>query len=396
MAFNFGLYFRLYYASLFKSAGTDARLTPKRRRFLLLFFLGFGLLEFFAWLGFLCDEIFFRGYRKQKIERPVFMLGNPRAGTTFLDRVMAKDTETFLPIRTWEIVLAPSVTQRHFWKAVAALDRRLGSPLRRRVVAAEQENFSKVKMHRFGIWEPEEDDFILFHIFSTLFVSLFFPFPQEMPNYAAFDLAIPPAERKRIMTFYRKCVQRHLYFHGGKGQFLSKNPAFTPKIDALYEYFPDAKIIYLARNPLDMLPSLASWMAYQYKAFWDPKEKYPGKEDLMEMTKAWYHFPLDRLAKAPEDAQAIVKYDDLVRDPGRVVTDLYRRFGFPLSPAYAQTLRVETAKAGGYKSEHLHPLEEIGYDRQQILNDFRDVFERFGFDTGEEQGKAAVEADDEQ
>ena len=44
----------------------------------------------------------------------------------------------------------------------------------------------------------------------------------------------------------------------GKKYFVAKNPAFSPKIATLMEFFPDARIIYLVRNPLDMLPSTIS------------------------------------------------------------------------------------------------------------------------------------------
>jgi hypothetical protein len=34
------------------------------------------------------DRVFFRGYRKQPIDRPIFIVGNPRSGTTFLHRLL--------------------------------------------------------------------------------------------------------------------------------------------------------------------------------------------------------------------------------------------------------------------------------------------------------------------
>ena len=44
----------------------------------------------------LLDEIFHRGYRKVQIKQPVFIIANPRSGTTFLHRLMALDEEQFV------------------------------------------------------------------------------------------------------------------------------------------------------------------------------------------------------------------------------------------------------------------------------------------------------------
>jgi omega-hydroxy-beta-dihydromenaquinone-9 sulfotransferase len=96
-----------------------------------------------------------------------------------------------------------------------------------------------------------------------------------MPAYNYFDESLPPEERQRIMGFYRSCVQRHLYVDGGKRHFVSKNPAFSGKIETLAEFFPDARILYLARNPLDMLPSTISWLGFAWRVFGSPLEQYP-------------------------------------------------------------------------------------------------------------------------
>ncbi|MGB1248157.1 MAG: hypothetical protein ACPG4Z_04675, partial [Chitinophagales bacterium] len=48
--------------------------------FIFLHSLGVVFLSF----GRILDEIFFRGYRKVDLSSPVFIISNPRCGTTFL------------------------------------------------------------------------------------------------------------------------------------------------------------------------------------------------------------------------------------------------------------------------------------------------------------------------
>jgi len=169
---------------------------------LLTFYVGFPLLEIATWLGFRLDDVFFRRYRTQPVTQPVFIVGTPRSGTTLLQRVLARDKATFACLRTWEIFFAPSITQRKLCEGIAALDRRLGCPLGKRIEAWEASALGQVPMHRLGLQEPEEDDFIMLHIWASSFFILVFPFPEEIDPYAYFDEIMPPADKARIMAFY--------------------------------------------------------------------------------------------------------------------------------------------------------------------------------------------------
>jgi hypothetical protein len=79
--------------------------------------------------------------------------------------------------------------------------------------------------------------------------------------------------RREIFTFYRQIVQRHLYFYShcyptisGKGAFddgivfLSKNPAFTMRLESLYREFPDASVVCMVRDPVDSVSSMISYI----------------------------------------------------------------------------------------------------------------------------------------
>ncbi len=56
------------------------------------------------------DHLFFPGHRRQPIDRPIFIIGNPRSGTTFLHRLLlgAGDMAAF---ELWEM-LFPAITAR--------------------------------------------------------------------------------------------------------------------------------------------------------------------------------------------------------------------------------------------------------------------------------------------
>src|SRR5512138_833435 len=131
MVYNFRLFWRMIYRSLFASKNTPVHLTSKRIKFLLLFFLIWPMGTLIIWFCFFLDDILFPGYKTQPIEKPLFILGNLRSGSTFLHRLLSRDTETFTSLTIWDIFLTPSVTQKKITQFLARLDNQLGGYLHR-------------------------------------------------------------------------------------------------------------------------------------------------------------------------------------------------------------------------------------------------------------------------
>jgi hypothetical protein len=381
MNFNLQLFLRQIGYSLTRSEGTPARLTPKRVAILLFFFPIFTILKLSSWLGFAWDDIFYKEYQHQKLAQPVFIIGNPRSGTTFLHRLLARDENNFSYIRMWEVIFAPSVSQRKLIWFFQKIDDVLGSKFQRWLLVQEKKTWLSNPIHKIGLLEPEEDESILFSMWATIFTSVVFPHPDLVRKYAYFDKQVPLLERHKIMRFYRSCLRRHLFARHSDKKFLSKNPTFSPKVDSLYEFFPDAKIIYLVRNPLDTIPSIISWMSYQWKQFSDPVENYLFKDYMLELAKEWYEYPLERFAKAPPDSYAIIRYEDLVQNPKQIITGIYEKFGFDLAPEFEKILDEAGQREISYKSGHKYSLRKMGLTKKGILKTFAFVFKRFGFDT---------------
>lgn len=382
MAFNFRGFIKLLRKSLFQSRGTNYRLTPKRAGLLALAFVLYSTVEVVTWLGFLLDEIFFASYHDVKIREPVFIVGNPRSGTTFLQRLLARDQETFLSMRTWEILLAPSITMRKVFWSLSKLDDRLGQPLAHLLGMLEESWQEDNVVHRIALRAPEEDEYLLVHIFSTLKIWLYVAMLDEAERYTYFDSQMPDGDKERILGFYKSCLQRHLYAHRQRDKhYLAKDPHFSPMVDTLYEHFPDAKIIYLARNPLDMIPSYISLKEDEWQLLGDPVEPYGSRDYILDMARHWYTYPLERLERAPRDRAIIVNFNHLVNDARTVVTEIYEQFGLELNPAFDDLLMQATRRARGHESEHEYSLQEMGLNPKQIVDDYREVFERFDFDT---------------
>ena len=382
MAFDWAGFFRFTARLLSRIGDRGFGWTPRRAVVYAALYLFYPPFELGTWLSLLLDDLFFRRYRDVEVVAPVFIVGNFRSGTTFLHRLMARDRERFCTMQMWEVLFAPSILQRRMVQALGALDRRLGAPLGRRLADVEDEWREENPMHRVSLGAPEEDDYLLLHIWSALTLGLSSGVLEEARPYVRFDTDLPRPDQERIMAFYQRCLQRHLHAHRAQGtHYLAKNPALTPKIDAVYRWFPDARIICLARNPLEMVPSFVNMMQFSYRVLGAPGESSVLRDFVVDMARHWYTYALERLDRAPPDRHIIVRYDDLVADPAGTVGQIYARFGMEIGPEYDRVLQAEAARARAYRSRHTYSLEGTGLTRGEIIQRFQDVFDRFGFPT---------------
>ncbi|HIE24443.1 MAG TPA: sulfotransferase [Anaerolineales bacterium] len=379
MPYNFLFFWRMTYRSFIKTVNTPGRLTKKRFIFLILFYIVWIPTSIFTWVCFGLDEILFPAYKNYPIEKPLFIISNYRSGSTFLHRLLSRDQRNFTSMRTWDIYLTPSITQRKIVSFLKKVDSLIGSPIYKLIEKIDQVGLQKVAIHPISFFEPEEDENILLHNWSSFIIIYLFPFWDAMPPYQFFDRDMSVSEKKRIMGFYKSMLQRHLYATG-TAHFVSKNPSFSAKIATLKEFFPDARIIYLARNPLKMLPSTVSWLNYAWHIFNTPAEKYIYINEICELTQYWYRYPLQYLDENPSENHLILRYNDLLKHPKTIVRNFYAQFGYEYQQELNEIFTEGIKESEARRSDHNYSYEEMGYTREDIVNTFSDIFERFDFD----------------
>jgi len=391
MIFNFRLFWRMTFRAFHQTAGSNGPLDRNRLLFLACFYPIWGTLALSAWVGFLLDEIFFPSYRRQPVERPLFIVSPFRSGSTFVHRALARDP-SFTTMKMGHIYLMPSITQRRVFGLLASLDALLGGPCEKLLRRLDARTLRRLKLHPFSLFDPEEDEHLLFYAWSTLLAGFVFPYLDELPQYQYFDTAIPPSERQRIMAFYKACIQRHLYATGGRF-YLAKNPLLSAKIESLLEMFPDARVVYLVRNPMEAVPSTVSLFHYAWRLFSQPPVRYPHAEEILAWTRYWYEHPLEVIDRDRSGRCMIVRYEDLLQSPDRVLGRIYSEFGYPESNAVGSILRDAAQEARTHTSNHVYSLDAMSFTPEQIVREFAQVFDRFGFEGPEfeeEQPRVAV------
>lgn len=368
------------FRAFFKTRGEPYRLTPKRFLFLVVWLFVYILAELINRLFFLLDEIFFPGYHQQSIDQPVFIIGNPRSGTTFLHRLMSDDQQTFTFFTIWEMAFAPSITQRKIIWFFVKIGRWVGNPFIKLVRSINQ-GCKKTKVNRthpFRLNKAEEDEHIMIHCFASETLFNLYPFLDTVFPYFYFDRDIPKAKQKKLMQAYRNMLQRHLYAHGGNKILLSKNPSHSSRIAALDEMFPDARFIKLVRNPYTSVPSMLNVMGIGLNIFCDPEDPYAHKHELMDLMKYYYFYPVSYF-KNKQDKCQFIKYADLIHHADDIIEGLYCWLRLDYTDKYKKLVQQKTQAQHHYRSKHHYPLEKMGLSEAQIFKIYEEVFKFYEF-----------------
>jgi hypothetical protein len=228
--------------------------------------------------------------------------------------------------------------------------------------------------------QPEEDDALFLYAFESEAIFLLFPFVEELWQ-AGFPDALPPEERRKLMRYYRGCLQRHLYTNGPTKTLLSKATQSSGTIESLLEEFPDAKFITIVRHPYRSVASHVSLFVPVWKAHSpDIAGDGPVAKAYAKLAVEWYkHLYAFRNKVNPANYYCI-DYRDLVKDPGETISKLYQHFEWPMSAAFRDKLAGATSRQREFKSKHEYTLAEFGLSREWIQQELGEILDAYGLE----------------
>lgn len=361
------LHFRWWWSSLCPGRHQSAPLGVRRLLFLLVGYPAFLLLQGVHWLGFACDALCFPGYRKVKITAPVFVLGIPRSGTTFLHRTLAEDRKQFTSFTSWEAVLAPSITERKILGALRVLDRLPGSPLSKiteKLLRSAAGDFQSV--HEVGPRAAEEDYLSLLPAGACFILLLAFPFAAELRLLGQLE-ELPDEKRERILNFYRKALQRHLYCHPGK-RLISKNAAFSSWAGALREIFPDGKFLVCVREPTSALSSQLSALSAARSLFATDPDGHHTAHLFSRIYTHSFRVLAEFVDLAPPSQVAVIEQSDMRAEPAGTIRSALDQLGLAC-PGLTDNLNP------GHTSAHRHHPADFPVDPGSIKDCMKPAYE---------------------
>ncbi|QRK12662.1 sulfotransferase [Archangium violaceum] len=304
--------------------------------------------------------------REVPIQRPLFILGFMRTGTTLLYNLLARMPGAWAP-KLWEL-LWPSPPPD---PATEGSDPRIERT--RRFTEQAQKAMPALKtIHPLVATAPEECIFALAQSFTDFTAESRAHVPGYMNWLMSADVMVPAYRHYRevLQLLTWKARARHLVL---------KSPLHLYSLDALLTVFPDARIIQTHRDPRAVVASGCS--LYETARVAAARDHEP-----VELGRQW----LDTWGQAMDRAMAVraraspeqfldVHYEELMADPAGQVQRIHRWAGLGGEEAASGVVQSWLAENPRNKhGVHQYSLEYYGLDAQRVAERFRAYTERFG------------------
>ena len=317
-----------------------------------------------------CVPLQERKYRQQLADKPLendplFILGHWRSGTTFVHNIFAQDKH-FGYTTTYQTVFPHYIMAlQGFFKPTMGWLMPDKRPTDNMELAPDL---------------PQEEEFAINNTCPFNYYNFWF-FPQRMQEYCDRYLTFRDITDEELAEFKRefeKLVKISLWNTGGT-QYLSKNPPHTGRLKALTELFPNAKYVYLIRNPYTVFESTRNFFLNTIR----PLELHSIPVEQMEQNILRNYVELYRAYKeqkqyVPAENIFEVKFEDIEQDALGITEAIYRQLRIPGWEEARPAIEAYIGRKKGYKknhyeyeprtiqlvNEHWGPiLDEWGYER---------------------------------
>lgn len=336
----------------------------------LLLALLFGLLRSIVALGMALDKFFFPKLKRIRASRPIVLVGNPRTGTTFLQRFLSD--EGFGSGMELFLMLYPSLCLQRILRPILPLLERL-SPAKFHSTAAHETSLSSVETDDVGVLFRYLDGFFLYGFFLSF---------EDSDPYLEFD----PRTRdtsERDFAWLEALWRRSLVLHRADRN-VAKLFSVAVRLPQFLKAFPEAQILYMARDPLAVIPSsmsLVTGVLDRAFGFWSlPDEVRQRWLDRMyrafimlleRFHEEWQNGAID------QSRVFIVRYDRMMLDFENVMEEMCTFLQHEMTPKLRATVRKRAEKQRKYESEHKYDLEQFGLSEERIRNDCAFFYETF-------------------
>ncbi|MEM9089400.1 MAG: sulfotransferase [Cyanobacteria bacterium P01_F01_bin.53] len=307
---------------------------------------------------------------QQTIEHPIFILGFPRTGSSFLHNLLAQDPLLQVP-HYWE-TLYPSPPPK------SGLEDRSNN---QRIDKTNRDfrwfnrlNPKYKKIYQYGAQEAAECIALL----ATSFESLRFAFTYRVPTYLKWAQNNPLSHGYH---FHKEFLQ-HLQAQRPSARWVLKAPAHLLHLETLLTVYPDATVIFTHRHPFRTIASITSNTFTLRQAFSNhsnPQEV--AQEELSRWRLGWERsHNIRQQWPSTQPLYLDLMYEDLRQHPMTVVEAIYQHCQMPLEDAtrvkMEQFIAAHPKDAHG---KHHYNLEQFGLSQALIQQAFASYLETFDF-----------------
>ena len=295
----------------------------------------------------------------EEVRAPVFIVGMPRSGTTILHALLHLDRDHRAPL-CWECLLPHPAPNPHDYRDNERIE-------------TVRKEFAQIfrlvpdfrRKHYMTADSPQE----CVGLTSLNFASFQYLAMAWLPEYHDW---FAKADQVQNLRWHRRFLQ-FLQSGGVRSRrWLLKSPVHLMRLRALFEVYPDARVIVTHRHPASVVPSAASLVS-SLRSFYSDHEdtQRTGREQLLIWGDYFARFLRDRRELDREEQMVDVFFDDFVKDQMSVVDAIYSRFGWKLRPEdRARMEDLLQREHRGKHGVHQYSLARIGVTRPEIDNEY--------------------------
>jgi Sulfotransferase family len=299
------------------------------------------------------------------IDRPIFVTGLPRTGTTALHRLLTADPR-HQGLELWLTQVPQPRPPRASWP-----DDPVFSQIQATYTQHHVEHPEFMGVHFIAADQVEE----CWQLLRQSIRSISFECLAHLPRYSAWL-------RGQDWTGAYRRHRRNLQLIGlpdAGRRWVLKNPSHLFALDELLAVYPDALVIQTHRAPRVAIASACSLAAHATEGW---SRRFAGAVIGADQLELWArgldHFMAVRARHDPARF-CDVGYDEFVADPIGTVESVYGYFGLPVSGPAADAMRDvqavgtpldalghASAAAGGAAHAHQYSLAEFGLAGEQV------------------------------
>ncbi|MEZ4334100.1 MAG: sulfotransferase [Myxococcota bacterium] len=299
---------------------------------------------------------------EEPIEAPIFITGLPRTGTSILQELLWQDPRLRTPL-FWE-TLHPVESARSGGRDEAA--RRSGDALIRQWIRVTPEIQT---MHETAGDLPAEDATVWAYTLVSDHIQSFY----QMPTYDAYVNAADPVPLYRAQKLFFQALQ----WRSSRRRWFGKTLYHLGHLPALFEVYPDARVIHTHRDPIRSMASVTNLLRAFYWQRSDRDFDAPGFEEIT--TGAGTADRLEAVMRlrdegaVPADRIVDSRYQDLMDDPVGSIERLYGALKIP----YDDEVGARVRRYLDHKPKHKHGVHRYKGLPPDELAKVRPLFRRY-------------------
>jgi hypothetical protein len=288
------------------------------------------------------------------IERPIFVVGLPRTGTTALHRLLCADPG-HQGLELWLTEFPQPRPPRETWEDDPIFNAMQG--------AFQQHHVSNPEfmgIHYMDATSPEE----CWRLLRQTGKSISYESLANVPRYSEW---LAGQDWTDAYERHRKNLQL-IGLHDEQKRWVLKNPSHLVALDALMKVYPDALIVCTRRDPVTSIASACSLSA---EATAGTSTTFVGetigRTQLGMLERSWQRFTEAR--EGYDAAQFVdVDYKAFVSDAVGTVAGVYDAFDIPWrDDARAEVARIDAeSRTGQARPAHRYDLADYGLTEDQV------------------------------